>query len=76
MVLLTPKELERIKKTLHDFCKNEFVGRPIDNIGPYDFNLDNVKSMTDEEKKEFKEKFEKAIRELTKEDNDGNNKSN
>lgn len=76
MVLLTPRELEKIKKILHNFCKNKFVGRPVDNIGPYDFNLDSVKPMTNEEKKEFQEKFEKAIRELTKEGNDGNNKSN
>lgn len=72
MVLITPQELERIKKTLHDFCKIEFVGRPVDNIGPYDFNLDNIKPMTDEEKKEFEKELKKAIEELTKESGYGN----
>lgn len=72
MVLLTPSELERIKKTLHDFCKIEFVGRPVDDIGPYAFNLDSVKPMTDEEKKKFEEELKRAVEELTKESGYGN----
>lgn len=72
MVLITHRELEKIKETLHHFCKIEFVGGPVDNIGPYDFNLDNVKPMTDEEKKKFMEELKKAVEELTKESGNGN----
>lgn len=72
MVLLTPKELERAKETLHRFCQIEFVGGPIGNIGPYDFNLDNVKPMTDEEKEKFMKELKKAVEELTKESGYGN----
>lgn len=72
MTLLTPEDIERIKESARKLQGLRLVGGPVDDIGPYDFNIIDTTPMTQEEKEKFMNELREAVDRLKKENVNGN----